>query len=156
EDIEAYLRTSEQVPSALGCEVLVGGDGAVVAAAGVLVQAMPGGEPDVVRELQHALRTGLLAQLLGEGVGSAQTIAERAWPVGLEFVGGERSVRFVCRCSPERIGEMLALLGTVDLDEMIAEDKPAEVVCNYCSTRYQIHRPELERIRARVAPREIN
>ncbi len=157
EDIEAYLRTSEQVPSALGCEVLVGSDGAVIAAAGVLVQAMPGGEPDVVRELQHALRTGLLGELLAEGVDSARTIAERAWTLGpLEFVGGERSMRFQCRCSPERIGEMLALLGTVDLDEMIAEDKPAEVVCNYCSTRYQIHRPELERIRARVAPREIN
>jgi redox-regulated HSP33 family molecular chaperone len=51
---------------------------------------------------------------------------------------------------------MLALLGTVDLDEMIAENKPAEVVCNYCNTRYQIHRPELEKIRARVAPRESN
>jgi hypothetical protein len=30
------------------------------------------------------------------------------------------------------------------------------VVCNYCNTRYQIHRPELEKIRARVAPRESN
>jgi len=28
---------------------------------------------------------------------------------------------------------VLALLGTVDLDEMIAENKPAEVVCNYCT-----------------------
>jgi len=157
EDIEAYLRTSEQVPSALGCEVLVGDDGQVIAAAGVLVQAMPGGEPEAVREVQHALRTGLLGELLREGVRSPKTIAERAWtPGGLEFVGGERTVRFKCRCTPERIGEMLALLGTVDLDEMIAEDKPAEVVCNYCSTRYQIHRPELERIRARVAPRESN
>ena len=53
---------------------------------------------------------------------------------------------------------MLALLGTVDLDEMIAEDKPAEVVCNYCNTRYRIERQELEQIRARVAgrPRESN
>ena len=156
EDIEAYLRTSEQVPSALACDVLVEG-GRVVAAAGVLVQAMPGGEPDVVREVQHSLRTGLLGELLGEGVRSAKTIAERTWTLGpLEFVGGERSMRFQCRCSPERIAEMLALLGTVDLDEMIAEDKPAEVVCNYCSTRYQVHRPELEKIRARVAPRESN
>ncbi|HXU68887.1 MAG TPA: Hsp33 family molecular chaperone HslO [Polyangia bacterium] len=157
EDLEAYLRTSEQVPSALGCEVLIGDDGKVAAACGILVQVMPGGDPDVVREVQHALRTGRLGELLREGVRSARTIAERVWTLGpLEFVGGERAVRFQCRCSPERIGEMLALLGTVDLDEMIAEDKPAEVVCNYCNTRYQIHRPELERIRARVAPRESN
>ncbi|HEX9102824.1 MAG TPA: Hsp33 family molecular chaperone HslO [Polyangia bacterium] len=158
EDIEAYLRTSEQVPSALGCDVLVDGN-RVVGAAGALVQAMPGGDPEVVREAQHALRTDLIAALLRQGVRSARAFAEHAWPLGpLEFIGGERGVRFHCRCSPERIGEMLALLGTVDLDEMIAEDKPAEVVCNYCNTRYQIGRSELERIRARVAggPRGSN
>jgi molecular chaperone Hsp33 len=158
EDIEAYLRTSEQVPSALGCDVTV--DGArVTGAAGVLIQAMPGGDPGIVREAQHAFRTDLIASLLRQGVHSARTFAERAWTLGpLEFIGGERGVRFHCQCSPERIGEMLALLGTVDLDEMIAEDKPAEVVCNYCNTRYQIGRSELERIRARVAggPRESN
>jgi molecular chaperone Hsp33 len=159
EDIEAYLRTSEQVPSALGCDVLLGSAHEVTGAAGILVQVMPGGDPDVVRELQHALRTDFINQLLRDGVRSARTIAERAWTLGpLEFIGGERGVRFHCRCSPERIGEMLTLLGTVDLDEMIAENKPAEVVCNYCNTRYQIGRSELERIRARVAggPRESN
>jgi len=159
EDIEAYLRTSEQVPSALGCDVLLGSAHEVTGAAGILVQVMPGGDPDVVRELQHALRTDFINQLLRDGVRSARTIAERAWTLGpLEFIGGERGGRFHCRCSPERIGEMLTLLGTVDLDEMIAENKPAEVVCNYCNTRYQIGRSELERIRARVAggPRESN
>lgn len=159
EDIEAYLRASEQVPSALGCDVLLDGSGHVAGAAGVLVQAMPGGDPDIVREVQHALRTGLVGQLLRQGVRSAKTFAERAWTPGpLEFMAGDRGVRFHCRCSSGRIGEMLALLGTVDLDEMIAENKPAEVVCNYCNTRYQIARPELEQIRARVAggPRESN
>src|SRR4029079_9069470 len=47
EDVERYLRESEQVPSALSCEVLL--DGAeVVRAAGILVQALPGGQSDVV------------------------------------------------------------------------------------------------------------
>ena len=66
-------------------------------------------------------------------------------------------MRFRCRCTPERIGEMLALLGTVDLDEMIAEDKPAEVVCNYCNTRYRDRRGRSWRRSARaLAPRESN
>src|SRR6185503_3485976 len=50
EDIEAYLRMSEQVPSALGCEVLQDGAGQVLAAAGLLVQTLPEGDPDAVRE----------------------------------------------------------------------------------------------------------
>ena len=159
EDIEAYLRSSEQIPSALGCDVVLDGGGRIAGAAGVLIQVLPGGSADAVREAQHALRTGILADLLREGVSDATAIARRVYTLGpLETIGDQRTVRFQCRCSPERIGEMLALLGTIDLDEMIAEDKPAEVVCNYCNTRYQIARPELEQIRARVAggPRGSN
>jgi molecular chaperone Hsp33 len=159
EDIESYLVSSEQAPSALVCDVVLADDGAVVAAGGVLVQAMPGGEGDVVREVQQAMRAGALYRALREGVKTPRELAERIYTLGtLEFVGDERGVRFRCRCSAERITEMLALLGTVDLDEMIAENKPAEVVCNYCNTRYQIGRSELERIRANAAggPRESN
>jgi molecular chaperone Hsp33 len=109
--------------------------------------------------VRQALRGGARGEALRAGVTTPRALAERIYTLGpLEFIGEPRSMRFHCRCSPDRIGEMLALLGTVDLDEMIAEDKPAEVVCNYCNTRYQIHRPELERIRARVAggPRTNN
>lgn len=159
EDIEAYLRTSEQVPSALGCEVVLDDAGGVRAAGGVLIQAMPGAEADAIRDAQHALRTGRLHELLAGGERSAAALSAALYTLGpLEVVGATRNVRFQCRCSPERIAEMLALLGTVDLDEMIAEDKPAEVVCNFCNTRYQVGRAELERIRATAAggPRESN
>lgn len=157
EDVEAYLRTSEQVPSALGCEVLLDQEGRVKAAAGILVQTLPEGDPDAVREIQHALRTGRLLELLEAGERSARVLAEQVWGKGpLEWMGEERPVRFQCRCSQERIGEMLQILGTVDLDEMIAENKPAEITCNYCNTKYQVDRPALERIRAQVAPRQSN
>ena len=65
---------------------------------------------------------------------------------------------FKCRCLRERVEGTLAMLGTVELDEMIAEGHPAEVVCNFCASRYQVERPALERIRAEVAhgPRENN
>jgi molecular chaperone Hsp33 len=156
EDLEAYLRTSEQVPSALGCEVVL--DGAVVrAAGGILVQALPGGDPASVREVQHALRTGALYELLAGGEASARALAERLSLLpDLEVVGDERAVKFQCRCSAERIGDMLQLLSTVDLDEMIAEDKPAEITCNFCNTSYQVDRAQLEKIRAQVSPRESN
>jgi len=159
EDVESYLRTSEQVPSALGCEVVLDETGQLVASGGVLVQALPGGDVAVTREAQHALRTGRLYELLASGERSARTIAQAFYTPGpVEIVGEDRAVRFHCTCSSERITQMLTLLGTIDLDEMIAEDKPAEVVCNYCNTQYHIGRAELERIRAEAAggPRESN
>ncbi len=159
EDVEGYLRMSEQVPSALGCEVLMTPDGKIQASAGILVQTLPGGDPKAVLEIQHALRTGRLYDLLLSGVTSAQTLAEKIWDSSsLELMGEAREVRFKCRCSEERISDMLQLLTTVDLDEMIADDKPAEVTCNYCSHKYEVGRPTLERIRSQVAghPREKN
>jgi molecular chaperone Hsp33 len=159
EDIEAYLRASEQVPSALGCEVVLDSTGAVRAAGGVLIQALPGGAAEAISEAQHTLRTGALYELLAGDERSALRIGERIYTEQpIERVGETRAVRFQCQCSAERIAQTLALLGTVDLDEMIAENKPAEVTCNFCSTHYQMGRSDLERIRAQVAggPRENN
>jgi len=159
EDVEAYLRASEQVPSALSCEVVLRPDGHVAVAGGVLVQALPGGDPESVRAIQETLRAGLLHELLQARDWTAAQLASAVFSSGpLELVGEERAVRFACKCSPERIGDVLTLLGTVDLDEMIAEQKPAEITCNYCGQRYHVERPTLERIRTQVAgrPRQSN
>jgi len=83
EDVEAYLRVSEQVPSALGCEVVLDDHGAVVAAGGLLLQALPGGEADSLRETQHLLRTGRLYELLAAGERSGRPWRRRSTrPVG--------------------------------------------------------------------------
>jgi molecular chaperone Hsp33 len=169
EDVEGYLRSSEQVPSALGCDVVVEG-GEVRASAGVLIQALPeeiAGHaasmpseprgPDTVRAAQHALRIGVLWEALVRGGISPRALAETVYGGPLEFLD-ERPLRFACRCSRERVEESLTLLGTIDLDEMIAEDGRAEVTCNFCNERYVVDREALERIRDLVAkgPRARN
>jgi molecular chaperone Hsp33 len=149
EDVENYLRVSEQVPSALGCDVLL--DGArPVAAGGVLVQSLPGSDENAVRPAQHALRTGAVHRLLTDGERSPRRLAEAVYGKSLEFVGAQPIV-FRCRCSRERVEDMLTMLTTVDIDEMIAEKGQAEVTCNFCNTRYVVERPDLERIRAQLA-----
>lgn len=172
EDVEGYLRSSEQVPSALGCDVVVEG-GEVRASAGCLVQALPeevasyGGHaaslpseprgPDTVRAAQHALRIGVLWEALVRGGHSPRGLAETVYGGPLEFLD-ERPLRFACRCSREKVEDSLTLLGTIDLDEMIAEDGRAEVTCNFCSSHYLVEREALERIRDLVAkgPRARN
>jgi molecular chaperone Hsp33 len=158
EDVEAYLRGSEQMPSALGCEVLLREDGHVAAAGGVLVQALPGGDPESVREVQELLRSGRLHELMKSREWTAATLAAALYPgEPLEVVGEERTVRFACKCSPERISDVLTLLTVADLDEMIADEKPTEITCNYCGQRYLVDRPTLERIRLQIAgPRQKN
>ena len=159
EDVEAYLRESEQVPSALGCEVVLDKQGRIVAAGGILVQTLPGGDADLVRPLQHALRTGALFDLLRDGERSAEAMARRLLPeLAIDLVGDERLVRFQCRCSDERIRVMLRMMTVTDLDEMIAEQKPAQVTCNFCNREFAVPPSEIDEIRQEIAggPRTRN
>jgi molecular chaperone Hsp33 len=155
EDVEGYLRQSEQVPSALGCDVVVEG-GEVLAAGGVLVQALPeeiGVSDDptgALHETQHALRIGALWDALRRGEPSARSLASAVYAQPIEFLD-ERPLRFKCRCTLSRVEDSLALLSTVELDEMIADPGHAEVTCNFCNERYIVGRDELEKVRATVA-----
>ena len=161
EDVEAYLRQSEQLDSALGCEVIVDDFGAVVRAGGVLVQAMPGGEPELIRDVQHQLRTGVLYRSLAgaEAPADAEGIARAVLDnLALDFLE-QRPLQFKCRCSAERATQMLALLDLDEIEDMIKREGQAEITCNFCSERYLIDKSSLEAVRNYIAqrgPREKN
>jgi molecular chaperone Hsp33 len=145
EDVEAYLRLSEQLDSALGCEVVVGREGEAHRAGGLLMQAMPGGEPELIRAVQHELRTGrLYAALAGSASPADAEALARAVLGELPLtVLDRRPVRFQCRCSQERALSIVAMLEQPELDDLLAREGAAEITCNFCSARYIIDRATL-------------
>lgn len=148
EDVEHYLRHSEQVPSALGAEVVQGEDGAVLRAAGVLFQVMPGGDEAQVDAVQAALRGGALYDLLRRSdtaIDPAALCAALAPSLTIEALD-RRPVRFQCRCSRGRIDAMLRSLPARELDEMITEGG-TQVTCNYCNETYRITVEDLAQLR---------
>jgi molecular chaperone Hsp33 len=157
EDVAQYLMVSEQIESALACEVVLSEDGALVASAGLLVQALPGGEGvAVVREARallagdggpSALLRALASSPVDVGALVAATFAERLGAIRLLDV---RPVAFHCPCSRERAGASLALLGPAELASMILEDGKAEVICNFCRAKHDFTDGELEAIRRGV------
>jgi molecular chaperone Hsp33 len=149
EDVAHYLRTSEQIDSAIGCDVFRSADGSYVAA-GLLVQALPGAPPETqafIHEVQTRLRDGALHRALAEGPLGALSLA-------LAVIGEDETLdvldrrrpRFHCPCSRERVTGMLAMLGRHELANMMAEDRSAEIVCNFCRERYEVAHEELVRI----------
>ena len=44
---------------------------------------------------------------------------------------------FYCNCSRDRVAKALISLGEKELTSMIAEGKPVELVCHFCSRKYQ-------------------
>jgi len=151
EDIEAYLRQSEQIPSALGCELIFDGDGQIKQAGGVLIQSMPDAPVEtktVIREAQHLLRSGELYELLAHGPQTPQALARLLlgeYADGLE-VQDERQLGFRCRCDRGRIEAMLQTLRVDELDEMISDGK-AEITCNFCAAMYHFGIDELIEVR---------
>ncbi|HJZ87025.1 MAG TPA: Hsp33 family molecular chaperone HslO [Polyangia bacterium] len=160
EDVEAYLRVSEQIDSALGCEVVLQSP-RVACAGGVLIQALPGGEPALIREIQHRLRRQELYEALAGPAPPADAVAlaRLLLPDAALKVIDQRPVCFRCRCSATRARSLLGLLEPAELDDMLARDGGAEVTCNFCCQRYPIDGAALKEIRdaaARRPPRERN
>jgi molecular chaperone Hsp33 len=151
DDCEHYLTASEQIESALRCETVLAEDGTLAFAAGILVQALPGGRgAAVVAAARERLVAGALrAALAHKDARDPGTLIEEALgdAIGAWHALDARPVRFHCPCSRERAGASLALLGAAELGAMILEDGQAEVICNFCRARHDFTEAELELIR---------
>jgi len=164
DDVERYLSDSEQIDSALACDVFFDEAGRVSFAGGVLVQALPGSEGS---EYVEAARTALKAGFLAKTVAAAQEDGRRvgcealaSGLVGQESGDGDappaitwldrRPVVFHCPCSKERAAATLALLDEDELTHMLASNEQGQVTCNFCRRTYSFSSGEIDAIRADV------
>ena len=164
EDLAAYYFISEQMNTSVALGVKVGEDLDVLVAAGMFVQMLPGAEEGAVDALEKLLgemepitmvaekallrsagktEEGVLEEMLA---GIFESLPEE---YALHIVGS-RDVRWRCDCSRERMKNALATIGRDDLREIIDEDGRAELCCNFCDTKYEFGREELEEIYERM------
>lgn len=54
-----------------------------------------------------------------------------------------REVRDKCRCSPQRVENMLGQLDPADLTDLADEDGQIEIICEFCKTKRQIRTDEI-------------
>jgi len=158
-DVEHYLRTSEQIESALGCDAAIGDDTKIAAAGGLLVQCLPGEEAaPFVREVSERLRQGALFAALA----SATDCATDAEALARHLLGDAGAdlrvlsrgpVEFRCRCSAKRVLAALSSLPAADLEQMIDEDGGAEVTCDYCREVFRLGAEQLEPLAAAARSR---
>ena len=142
-DVASYLATSEQTPSAVGVGVLVGPDGDVRAAGGYLLQAMPGAQPAALD--RFATRVESLptpSELVRDHHGPVDMLT-RLFDGEAGRVLEERAVRFQCRCSPARVRTAIVGMGSAEIEALLAEGRPAEAVCEFCSAAYVVRESEL-------------
>ncbi len=143
QDFAQYYTLSEQVATAVAVGVLVGTLGEVVAAGGLVIQALPGSTDyvdDIVKRLprldriSHRLADGELAEQLAQDV-----VASPLQWFDREFV------QYGCVCSSTRSLEILSSLPRVEIEALV-EDKGAEVVCHYCHNSYRFSQEQIEQL----------
>ena len=143
EDLTAYYAYSEQQPSAIALGVLVDVDYSIKAAGGFIVQLMPEAEEKDIDILEKNLsQITSVSHLIDEGKipeDLINLVLKDLEPMVYEKI----PVSYKCDCSRERIEKALISIGKKDLDEIIKEDKLAEISCHFCNTVYHFNEAEL-------------
>ena len=144
-DLAYYYVQSEQTPSLVSLGVIAS-DVDVASAGGVLLQAMPGCSDSVIDQLE--LRSPIFGEIASELQHEPPDALLDAWFRGLEPQRLEaRGLRYACNCSKTRMERALIALGPEELKRMIADDvEGAELVCHFCSRKYQFTTHDLLRL----------
>ena len=105
------------------------------AAAGMLIQKMPGNEPhdedwSRINALAATIRDAELLTL------DSRDLLKRLFHEEDVRIFKPVSMRFNCSCSREKVAGMLQALGHDEVRSALAETDPLEINCEYCNQRY--------------------
>jgi len=141
ESLALYYRQSVQLPTVF----MLAADGEQ--ATGMMLQAMPERKPGsgywkrMVEGLQ-GLDVARMSQVQDE------VLLTALFPDEDIRLFEPESVEFHCECSDERIENMLKMLGTAELTDLISDQDPVEIRCEFCNKLYSL---PAERIFALIA-----
>ena len=150
EDIAAYFAASEQVPAVCALGVTVGTDQSVLCAGGYIIQVMPGTPDGLVDILEARVREApnISAQLIG-GMDIEEAVFDLLHGFGLEVLE-RREVGYECKCSRKKVESALLSMGQDELSRLIEEEGRAEVTCQFCDSRHQFDKGQLEGLLSKI------
>ncbi|HEP1342229.1 TPA: Hsp33 family molecular chaperone HslO [Streptococcus pyogenes] len=146
EDFAYYLTESEQTPSAIGLNVLLDENDKVKVAGGFMVQVLPGASEEEIARYEKRLQEMPAISHLLASKNHVDSLLEAIYGDEPYKRLSEEPLSFQCDCSRERFEAALMTLPKADLQAMIDEDKGAEIVCQFCGTKYQFNESDLEAI----------
>jgi molecular chaperone Hsp33 len=139
--LEAYFAQSEQLPTRLWLAA------DAHAAAGMLLQQLPGDVAAPGEDADGWIRAGLLANTLSRDellALDAQPLLRRLFHEEDLRLADTRDVCFRCSCNRERVEAALRLLGRSELDDLLASEGRIEVRCEFCNKAYGMDAVDVE------------
>jgi molecular chaperone Hsp33 len=140
-----YMQLSEQIFTVCAVGCLVEG-GRIVAAGGYLVQLLPeildpSGPMLVMAERLKDF--ALMAPILARGLGEPEALLGEILYAMPNTVTSRSGLRFGCQCSAERVALALSTLPKADIEDLLAQDAPTELSCDYCGKAYAFQKSHL-------------
>lgn len=146
EDFAYFLAESEQTPSAVGLNVLLDENDKVKVAGGFMLQVLPGASDEEIARYEERLQKMPAISSLLASDDHIEALLNALYGDEPYKRLSEESLSFQCDCSKVRFESALMSLPTSDLQEMIDQDHGAEIICQFCQTKYQFNEKDLEGI----------
>ena len=143
EDLAYYLTTSEQTPSSVVLGVSLSPDAEIQTAGGLLVQALPSCDENILDAVESRLLTmpSLSDQLLA-GNSPRQILATVFG--NIPFNEHEQlPLVFRCNCSRIQVAKALLSLGTEELNRTVSRQESITITCEYCHRSYDFPPEEI-------------
>lgn len=145
QDFTYYFTVSEQTPSAVALGVLTKSE-EVVQAGGFIVQMMPDATEETTSKIEANIsKIKSITEMLSEGMlpeDIMKLVLKDLNPTILDRM----EVGFRCDCSKEKVSNVFIAIGKNELQQIIEEDKGAEVGCQFCESKYTFSEYELNGI----------
>lgn len=156
EDLTAYYAQSEQIPSSVGLGVLMNKDNTVKRAGGFVVQLMPFADEGVIGKLENNIRRiKSVTHILDEDSRPEHLLDTVLEGFDIQITSRE-DVSFYCNCSRERFERGLILLGREELENIIADNKDIELVCQFCSKTCKFTPEEIKKLIPRTTAEKMS
>jgi molecular chaperone Hsp33 len=150
ECLEAYFRDSEQLPTRIWLAATP------TRAAGLLLQRLPGTGHDpgvTVREQEDPQEAWQRVELLASSL-KAEELLELPQGDVMRRLFHEEDVRvfepapvfFQCRCSRQRVMELLRALGQEEIRGILAERGAVQARCEFCNRAYEFDAVDAEQL----------
>ena len=168
DDLTAYYFLSEQQSASVALGVRINTDYTTLSAGGMIIQMLPEARPEAVDLLEKLLEemtpvSSLVEEVTAQSAGKTEEaviddLLDRIFHSMPEEFSVERleyrDIQWDCDCSVERLEQVVISIGSKDLKEIIEEDGQAELVCQFCGTKYQFDKETLESLLEESLQRE--
>jgi molecular chaperone Hsp33 len=151
DNLTAYFTQSEQTDTLVVTSVQLAADGTIAASGGLLLQALPGFEGDLIIHLREKLQElpPIAAMLLsGQSLQEVLTAVLGDIPHKILI---EKPLVFQCSCSLERTIQALAALGSEEIQAILDTEGQAMIDCHFCHEHYVISGEALEELLVQLA-----